>query len=160
MKKGVETRLDGETLVMRIPMRFQRRGGRKRIVAPDGSEMAPATKPRTDGTLLKALARAHRWQAMLEEGGSTRSPIWQTLKESAAPTSAASCGSRCSPPTSSSAFWTGGRRQGSRSSSSCFRSSGRGSASGSFEGSRDDPRRGYDGMRWRRFCQPIRPIMR
>ena len=30
-------RLDVETLVVRIPMRFQRRGGRKRIVAPDGS---------------------------------------------------------------------------------------------------------------------------
>ena len=36
-EKGVETRLDGETLVVRIPMRFQRRGGRKRIVAPDGA---------------------------------------------------------------------------------------------------------------------------
>ena len=34
MTQGVETRLDGETLVVRIPMRFQRRGGRKRIVAP------------------------------------------------------------------------------------------------------------------------------
>ncbi len=38
---GVQTRLDGTTLVVRIPMRFQRRGGRKRIVAPDGSEIVP-----------------------------------------------------------------------------------------------------------------------
>ena len=38
MIQSVETRLDGSTLVVRIPMRFQRRGGRKRIVAPDGSE--------------------------------------------------------------------------------------------------------------------------
>jgi hypothetical protein len=44
--------------VVRIPMRFQRRGGRKRIVAPDGGELAPATKPQPDGTLCKALARA------------------------------------------------------------------------------------------------------
>jgi hypothetical protein len=29
MTQGIETRLDGETLVVRIPMRFQRRGGRK-----------------------------------------------------------------------------------------------------------------------------------
>jgi hypothetical protein len=28
MKQGIETRLDGETLVVRIRMRFQRRGGR------------------------------------------------------------------------------------------------------------------------------------
>jgi hypothetical protein len=55
--KGVESRLDGSTLVVRFPMRFQRRGGRKRIVAPDGSELAPSSKPQPDGTLVKALAR-------------------------------------------------------------------------------------------------------
>jgi ParB-like chromosome segregation protein Spo0J len=49
-------------------MRFQRRGGRKRIVAPDASELVPATKPQPDGALLKALARAWRWQTMLDEG--------------------------------------------------------------------------------------------
>jgi uncharacterized protein involved in propanediol utilization len=53
---------------VRIPMRFQRRGGRKRIVAPDGSELAPTSKPQPDGTLVKALARAWRWQRMLDEG--------------------------------------------------------------------------------------------
>ena len=42
--------------------------GRKRIVAPDGSELAPATKPQPDGTLVKALARAWRWQRMLDGG--------------------------------------------------------------------------------------------
>jgi len=68
MTQGVEMRLDGGTLVVRIPMRFQRCGGRKRIVAPDGSEIAPATKPQPDGTLVKALARAWRWQRMLDEG--------------------------------------------------------------------------------------------
>ena len=49
-------------------MRFQRRGGRKRIVAPDGSEMVPTSKPQPDGTLLKALARAWRWQRLLDDG--------------------------------------------------------------------------------------------
>jgi hypothetical protein len=68
MTQGVETRLDGETLVVRIPMRFQRRGGRKRIVAPDGRELMPASKPQPDGTLVKALARAWRWQRMLQSG--------------------------------------------------------------------------------------------
>jgi len=67
MMEGVETRLDGSTLIVRIPMRFQRRGGRKRIVAPDGSEVAPTVKPQPDGTLVKALARAWRWQHMLDE---------------------------------------------------------------------------------------------
>jgi hypothetical protein len=48
--------------------RFQRRGGRKRIVAPDGSELTPRSKPQPDGTLPKALARAWRWQRMLDDG--------------------------------------------------------------------------------------------
>ena len=65
---SVETRLEGSTFIVRIPMQFQRRGGRKRIVAPDGSELAPATKPQPDGTLVKALARAWRWQRLLEDG--------------------------------------------------------------------------------------------
>jgi hypothetical protein len=68
MMSGVEARLDGGTLVVRIPMRFQRRGGRKRIVAPDGTEIAPTNKPQPDGTLVKALARAWRWQRMLDDG--------------------------------------------------------------------------------------------
>ena len=50
MIQSAGTRLDGTTLVVRIPMRFQHRGGRKRIVAPDGSELAPTSKPQPDGT--------------------------------------------------------------------------------------------------------------
>ena len=65
---SVQTRLDGTTLVVRIPMRFQHRGGRKWIVAPDGSAIVPTSKPQPDGTLLKALARAWRWQKLLDEG--------------------------------------------------------------------------------------------
>jgi hypothetical protein len=74
MTQGIETRLDGNTLVVRIPMRFQRRGGRKRIVAPDGSAIVPSSKPQPGGTLVKALARAWRWQRFLDEGrfGSAR----------------------------------------------------------------------------------------
>jgi hypothetical protein len=66
--RDVQTRLEGSTLIVRIPMRFQRRSGRKRIIAPDGSEIAPTSKPQPDGTLIKALARAWRWQRMLDDG--------------------------------------------------------------------------------------------
>jgi hypothetical protein len=68
MTQGVETRLDSETLVVRIPMHFHRRGGRKRIVAPDGSDIVPTSKPQPDSTLVKALARAWRWQKLLDDG--------------------------------------------------------------------------------------------
>ena len=36
--------------------------------ARHGSELAPTTKPQPDGTLVKALARAWRWQRMLDDG--------------------------------------------------------------------------------------------
>jgi hypothetical protein len=49
-------------------MRSQRRVGRKRIVAPDGSAIVSSSKPQPDSTLVKALARAWRWQRMLDEG--------------------------------------------------------------------------------------------
>jgi hypothetical protein len=43
-------------------------GGRKPIVALNGSEILPTNKPQPDGTLVKALARAWRWERMLDEG--------------------------------------------------------------------------------------------
>jgi hypothetical protein len=60
--------LQGDTLVVRIPMRFRRQGGRKRILAPDGSDLAPPARAQPDGTLVKALARAWRWQRQLDAG--------------------------------------------------------------------------------------------
>ena len=49
-----------------IALRLGCRGGRK--CTPDGSAIGPASKPQPDGTLAKALARAWRWQRMLDEG--------------------------------------------------------------------------------------------
>jgi hypothetical protein len=46
-------------------------GGRKRVVAPDGSAIVPASKSQPGGTLIKALARAWRWRRMLDEGAHT-----------------------------------------------------------------------------------------
>jgi hypothetical protein len=54
-----------ETLTIRIPMRLQRRGGRKLIVAPEGAA-ALSPKPRRDETLVKAIVRAHRWRRRIE----------------------------------------------------------------------------------------------
>ena len=58
MMSSVETRLEGSTLVVRIPMRFQRRGVVSASWRQTGSELAPVSKPQPDGTLVKALARA------------------------------------------------------------------------------------------------------
>jgi hypothetical protein len=51
--------LEVDTLTNRIPMRLQRRGGRKLIMTPEGAA-TPSPKPRRDDTLIKALVRAHR----------------------------------------------------------------------------------------------------
>jgi hypothetical protein len=63
----VRAALELDTLTIRIPVRLQRRGGRKLIMAPEGSA-APTPKPRRDDTLIKALVRAHRWRRKIESG--------------------------------------------------------------------------------------------
>ena len=60
-------RLEVDTLTIRIPIRLQRRGGRKLIMMPEGVT-APARKPRRDDTLIKALVRAHRWRRKIGSG--------------------------------------------------------------------------------------------
>jgi hypothetical protein len=59
--------LELDTLAIRIPIRLQRRGGRKLIMTPEGSA-PPTPKPRRDDTLIKALVRAHRWRRRIESG--------------------------------------------------------------------------------------------
>ena len=59
--------LELDTLTIHIPIRLQRRGGRKLIMTPEGSA-APMPKPRHDDTLIKALVRAHRWRRKIESG--------------------------------------------------------------------------------------------
>ena len=72
MIQSAETRLDGNMLIVRIPVRFHRRGGRKRIVAPDGSATVPATN---HSLLLKRLERPlpTSWG---EQRETQRSPRW------------------------------------------------------------------------------------
>jgi hypothetical protein len=57
---------DGRTMVVSIPISMRRTGGRKRVVTPGNA--APWSPPpaRVDSRIVKALARAHRWRAMLE----------------------------------------------------------------------------------------------
>src|SRR5512144_3091253 len=65
---GANWEFDGTTITVRMPMAWKRRGGRKVIIAPDGSDAWAPAKPRPDERLIQALARAHRWKRMLEEG--------------------------------------------------------------------------------------------
>jgi len=63
-----------QMLTIRIPLKMRKRGGRRTMISPD----VLAVPPRLDVTLVKALARAHRWRRMLEDGS------YSTIKELAA----------------------------------------------------------------------------
>mgnify|MGYP003628302353 CR=1 FL=1 len=56
-----------DVVTVRIPMRFERRGGRKLIIAPEGTAL-PVRKPARDETLIRALIKAHRWRRRIESG--------------------------------------------------------------------------------------------
>jgi len=74
-KKGTITaeptiRRDGDAIVIDIPMALRHRGGRKEIVLAPG--VAPAAEcadgEATPTPLAVSLARAFRWQEMIEDG--------------------------------------------------------------------------------------------
>jgi hypothetical protein len=59
---------EGNHLVVRIPLRFKRRGGRKEIIVPQGVDSHDHAQPRANSALVLAVARAHRWRELLESG--------------------------------------------------------------------------------------------
>ena len=59
---------DGKTIIIRIPYKFKRTGGRKQIIAPEGAESAFLPAAKQDDALVRAVVRWHRWQGMLDTG--------------------------------------------------------------------------------------------
>jgi hypothetical protein len=59
---------DRRSLTVHVPLKLHRRGGRKVIVSPEGAIDFPRRRARIDNTLVKALARAYRWQRLIENG--------------------------------------------------------------------------------------------
>lgn len=57
-----------DVISIEIPMTFKKRGGRKVIVLPDGSHGHPIPAATIDNSMIKAIARAFRWQKLLENG--------------------------------------------------------------------------------------------
>jgi len=55
-------------IVIRIPVAFKKRGGRKEIILPEGTDAAEPPKPQPQRPLVAALAKAFRWQKMMEGG--------------------------------------------------------------------------------------------
>ena len=61
------SRSEPAVVTIKVPFAVRKRGGRKLVLAPDGAPV-PAMAPHIDSTLVKAVARAFRWQKMLETG--------------------------------------------------------------------------------------------
>src|SRR5262245_31568200 len=77
MAKATKIKSDGRTITVRVPISIRKRGGRKVVLAPDGSHHGPGTLrcQQIDNAMVKALARAFRWRDMLECG------VCMTIKE-------------------------------------------------------------------------------
>lgn len=56
------------SITVRVPLKIRRRPGRKMVVTPVVQEGAATVRTRTDPALMKALARAFRYQRLLDEG--------------------------------------------------------------------------------------------
>ncbi|TAK48150.1 MAG: hypothetical protein EPO23_08710 [Xanthobacteraceae bacterium] len=67
---------DGRTVTVHVPITIRRRGGRKLVIVPDGTNVTTAPVRRhIDNAMVKAIARAFRWREMLETGQ------YQTIRE-------------------------------------------------------------------------------
>ncbi|MEW5890741.1 MAG: hypothetical protein AB1768_17270 [Pseudomonadota bacterium] len=56
------------SLTVTVPIRIKRRGSRKAVTLPDGEAVQPRPWDDTPTPIQLALARGHRWLAMLESG--------------------------------------------------------------------------------------------
>jgi hypothetical protein len=58
---------DDDAVTVRIPLVFRKYGGRKTVISPDGTAWE-APPPLVDRALVRALAKAFRWQRLLDDG--------------------------------------------------------------------------------------------
>ncbi len=61
-------RRDGDAVIIDVPMSFRRRSGRKEVVLPPGAVADRVVPAKPPTPLALALARAFRWQEMIESG--------------------------------------------------------------------------------------------
>lgn len=59
---------DNGAVRIRVPMQLKRRGGRKQVIVPEGLGQRPSPVQRSGNPLAIAVARALRWQELLENG--------------------------------------------------------------------------------------------
>lgn len=59
---------DAGALTVTVSLTHRKRGGRKLVITPNGADAWALPQARIDNTMVKALARAHRWKKQLDTG--------------------------------------------------------------------------------------------
>lgn len=62
------TQSEDQGIVVSVPLRLKKRGGRKEVILSQGSTSDGSMRPTYQEALVIAIARAHRWQRLLDEG--------------------------------------------------------------------------------------------
>ena len=68
MISGVTVQHDHNGIVVNVPLTLKKRGGRKEVVLPQAFASESPMRPSRQEALVIAIARAHRWQKLLDEG--------------------------------------------------------------------------------------------
>ncbi len=65
-QRSVTVRLDGDAIVVSIPVRFYRRNGQQMVMTPGGAAGNERENGERNDALVTAIAKAYRWQEQLE----------------------------------------------------------------------------------------------
>ena len=68
MLTGVTVRNDKNGIVVNVPLTLKKRGGRKEVILPQAFASDSPMRPSHQEALVIAIARAQRWQKLLDEG--------------------------------------------------------------------------------------------
>ncbi len=68
MLTGVTVQHDDDGIVINVPLTLKKRGGRKEVILPQAFASDNRMRPSHQEALVIAVARAHRWQKLLDEG--------------------------------------------------------------------------------------------
>jgi hypothetical protein len=68
MLTGVTVQHDDNGIVVNVPLTLKKRGGRKEVILPQAFAAESPMRPSHQEALVIAIARAHRWQKLLDDG--------------------------------------------------------------------------------------------
>ena len=67
MLTGVTVQHDDDGIVVNVPLVLKKRGGRKEVILPQAFASDSPVRPSHQEALVIAIARAHRWQKLLDD---------------------------------------------------------------------------------------------